>query len=176
MTTRRAAAWILLFAVLAFAGAGGLNLIGRSSDGLPKAGSSELAKVVRVIDGDTVELRLGGKLRTVRYIGIDTPETVKPGELVQCFGKAASAYNRRLVEGKTVRLEVGRERSDRYGRLLGYIYLLDAHDTMVNASLVGSGYARTLTIAPNTRFAQRFAALQRKAQARNAGLWRACPR
>ena len=103
-----------------------------------------------MVDGDTVEVRLGDVQRTVRYIGVDTPETVKPGEPVQCFGKQASAFNERLVEGRRVRLEVGRERTDRYGRLLAYVYVRGHGDAFVNAELLRPGYARTLAIPPNT--------------------------
>src|SRR6187402_943959 len=86
--------------------------------------------VTRVVDGDTVEVRLGGRTEDVRYIGVDTPETVKPGAPVDCFGPQASAFNHRLVEGRRVRLVLGVERRDVYGRLLAYAYL---GDRFVNA-------------------------------------------
>jgi micrococcal nuclease len=113
--------------------------------------------------------------RTIRYIGVDTPETVKPGEPVQCFGEAASAFNHRLVGGRRVRLELGRERFDRYGRLLAYVFLDGRAGLLVNAELLRRGYARTLTIAPNTDRAKRFARLARIARRSGLGLWRACP-
>src|SRR5919106_2430176 len=91
------------------------------------------ALVTRVVDGDTVEVRIAGGRDEVRYIGIDTPETVKPGEPVQCFGHRASAANRRLVEGRRVRLVFDRERRDVYGRLLAYVYV---RGRFVNAELV----------------------------------------
>ena len=80
------------------------------------------ARVVRVIDGDTIEVSIDGAEEDVRYIGVDTPETVKPGAPVQCYGPQASAANHRLVEGRTVRLVFDRERRDAYGRLLAYVY------------------------------------------------------
>src|SRR5712691_1165678 len=80
------------------------------------------AYVTRVIDGDTVEVSIAGRDDEVRYIGIDTPETVKPGTPIQCFGPEASALNHRLVEGGRVRLVFDRERRDVYGRLLAYVY------------------------------------------------------
>jgi micrococcal nuclease len=134
----------------------------------------EVARVVRVVDGDTIAVRLHGRRERVRYIGVDTPESVKPGTPVQCFAHAASAANARLVAGREVRLVLDRERRDRYGRLLAYVYRL-ADGRFVNAELVRAGYAHTLTIPPNDRFASRFAALQAAARRRGRGLWRACP-
>jgi micrococcal nuclease len=176
MSWRRALVWILLFALLAIAGVRGLER-GKRSSGAPGAGATVDATIERVVDGDTVVAALKGESgqRRLRYIGVDTPETVKPGEPVQCFGKAASTFNRGLVEGRHVHLQIGRERFDRYGRLLAYVYLNDARGTSVNATLVARGYARTLAIPPNTKFAARFAALQSRARALNLGLWRACP-
>jgi micrococcal nuclease len=126
-----------------------------------------------VVDGDTVAVRIDGADQRVRYIGVDTPETVKPGTPVQCFGKAASAYNHRLVDGQSVRLHFDAERHDRYGRLLAYVYR--ARDGLfVNAALVRGGYATTLTIPPNTAHATQFATLERRARQRHRGLW-SCP-
>ena len=85
-----------------------------------------LARVERVVDGDTILVRIDGRRERVRYIGIDTPESVKPGARVQCFGKAAAAANRRLVAGREVRLAYDAEARDRYGRLLAYVYRGDA--------------------------------------------------
>lgn len=129
------------------------------------------ALVTRAIDGDTVEVRIGGRAEEVRYIGVDTPETVKPGTPVQCFGPRASAFNHRLVEGRRVRLVLGAERRDVYGRLLAYVYL---GRRFVNAALVRRGLARSLTIPPNDRFAPLFRSLELAAGRRGAGLWRAC--
>jgi micrococcal nuclease len=130
--------------------------------------------VTRVVDGDTIHVLTGGQDEPVRYIGIDTPESVKPGTPVQCFAKAASAENERLVSGRHVRLVYDAERRDRYGRLLAYVYT-EAHPSVfVNASLVRAGYARTLTIPPNVRYAERFAALARTAREHGKGLWRRC--
>jgi micrococcal nuclease len=136
-------------------------------------GSAEAGTVTRVVDGDTIHVSLGGQDETVRYIGVDTPESVKPGTPVQCFAKAASAANERLVDGRRVRLSFDAERRDRYGRLLAYVYRAD-DDAFVNARLVQDGYARTLTIPPNVHFAGRFAALARSAREQRRGLWRAC--
>ena len=132
---------------------------------------SASALVTRVVDGDTVEVRLDGKTEDVRYIGVDTPETVKPGAPVDCFGPQASAFNHRLVERRRVRLVFGVEPHDQYGRLLAYVYL---GDRFVNAELVRRGLAETLTIPPNDRFAARFKRLEIAAARAGRGLWGAC--
>jgi micrococcal nuclease len=138
-----------------------------------EAGFPREARVVRVVDGDTIKVAAGGRRDVVRYIGIDTPESVKPNTPVQCFAKAASAANRRLVDGQAVRLVPGAEQRDRYGRLLAYVYRV--HDgVFVNARLVRDGYARTLAISPNTRFATRFSVLQNLAKSEGRGLWARC--
>jgi micrococcal nuclease len=144
--------------------------------------------VVRAVDGDTLEVRLdGGELETVRLIGVDTPETVKPDTPVQCFGPAASRFEHRVAEGRRVRLLPGVEPRDVYGRLLAYVWLQpdgprvsdnpgrDAQrERFLNAALVRRGLARTLTIPPNDGFAERFAALERRAARVPTGLWAAC--
>jgi micrococcal nuclease len=176
MSSRTAAFWVGVFLLLAFAGGGGLDLLGSDDSGSNRA--DLVGRVVRVVDGDTVKVRLqhGRGTRTVRYIGVDTPETVKPGVSVQCYGEQASAFNERLVEGRRVRLEIGRERTDRYGRLLAYVYLRGSGSPFVNGELVRRGYARTLAIPPNTDRAGRFAVLERRAKNDHRGLWQACKR
>ncbi len=132
---------------------------------------SATAYVVRAVDGDTIEVKLDGHREDVRYIGVDTPETVKPGTPVQCFGPRAHHFNSRLVTHRRVRLVAGEERRDVYGRLLAYVYL---GGRFVNAELARRGLARTLTIPPNDRFARRFKRLQAKAARVGRGLWGAC--
>jgi len=129
------------------------------------------AYVTRVIDGDTIEVSIDGRDDEVRYIGIDTPETVKPGTPIQCFGPQASAFNHRLVEGRAVRLVFDSERRDVYGRLLAYVYV---GQRFVNARLVALGYARTLTIPPNDTHAGLFHRLARAAGLSGRGLWGSC--
>lgn len=129
------------------------------------------AYVLRAVDGDTIEVRLDGEREDVRYIGIDTPETVKPGTPVQCFGPQAHHFNAHLVTHRQVRLVFGVERRDVYGRLLAYVYL---GDRFVNAELARRGLARTLTIPPNDRYAERFKRLQIAAARAGRGLWSAC--
>ena len=141
-------------------------------DGPNEGPASVEAFVARVVDGDTIEARIGGRLEDVRYIGVDTPETVKPDTPVQCFGPRASSFNHGLVERQTVRLVFGAERHDVYGRLLAYVYL---RRRFVNAMLVRRGLARSLTIPPNNRFAPLFRGLELRAARAGRGLWGACP-
>lgn len=138
-----------------------------------EASAPDTGPVTRVVDGDTIHVQVGGVREKVRYIGVDTPETVKPGTPVECFGKAASAENARLVEGERVRLEPGAEARDRYGRLLAYVYR-ERDGRFVNAELVRGGFASPLTIPPNVEHADDFARLSRKARRAGRGLWSAC--
>jgi micrococcal nuclease len=137
----------------------------------PEPPPAAWAYAIRAVDGDTTEVRLDGRREDVRYIGVDTPETVKPGTPVQCFGPRAHRYNSRLVAGRRVRLVFGVERRDVYGRLLAYVRV---GGTLVNAELVRRGLARTLTIPPNDRFAARFRHLERRAALAGRGLWGTC--
>src|SRR3954451_12319572 len=165
MSTRRALVLVAAFALAAVA---------MWRPPIPGAASTQEDGVVtRVVDGDTIHVALGGADETVRYIGIDTPESVKPNTPVQCFAEAASAANRRLVDGRRVVLTFDAERRDRYGRLLAYVRRA-GDGVFVNEQLVRDGYARTLTIPPNVRFAERFAGLARQARDDGRGLWHAC--
>jgi micrococcal nuclease len=127
--------------------------------------------VTRVVDGDTVEAQIEGEIEDVRLIGVDTPETVKPGEPGECFGPQASRFAHGLLAGERVRFVFGAERRDPYGRLLAYAYL---DGRFVNATLVRRGLARTLTIPPNDRFAPRLRRLELAAARAGRGLWGAC--
>ena len=130
-------------------------------------------RVVRVADGDTIRVALRGRVERVRYIGIDTPESVKPDTPVQCYAHRAAAENARLVAGRRVRLVLDVETHDRFGRLLAYVYR-EEDGLFVNEALVRGGFARTLTVPPNVRYARRFAALARQARRAGRGLWSAC--
>jgi micrococcal nuclease len=133
------------------------------------------AVVVKVVDGDTLDLDLSGSTVRVRLLGIDTPETVDENRPVQCFGHEASNYLAQLLpRGSTVRLERDVEARDRYGRLLAYLYRVD-DGLFVNAALIEGGYATTLSIAPNTMRARDFEVLRVQAQRDKRGLWGACP-
>ena len=159
-------------AVLVLAGLAGRSVIGGGGGAGP--GGATDATVVRVVDGDTIRVRLAsGAVERVRYIGVDTPESVKPGTPVQCYAEAASAFNRRLVSGRTVRLVGDVEARDRYGRLLAYVYRRP-DGLFVNAELARQGYARPLTIPPDVRFADRFRVLSDAARRAGKGLWAAC--
>jgi micrococcal nuclease len=165
-------AWILLFAALAAVGGGVVSLGGDKSDG-SRSGGTLSGRVTKIVDGDTIHVALGGRDEKVRYIGMDTPETHKPGTPVQCFGRAASAYNARLLEGRSVDLRTDAETRDRYGRLLAYVYRRP-DGLFVNAELVRRGFATILTIPPNVAHADEFLRLQRAARSAGRGLWSAC--
>lgn len=126
------------------------------------------AQVSRVIDGDTIEVSIGGNLYKIRYIGIDAPETVAPNTPVQQMGKEASAANKSLVEGKTVILEKDVSETDRYGRLLRYVFV---GDLFVNAELVQRGFAKVSTYPPDVKYQSLFLQMQQEARAAGRGLW-----
>ncbi len=134
-------------------------------------GDSATVQVVRVIDGDTIQVCcvFGDRVK-VRYIGVDTPETHHPMRGVEPYGMEAAEANRKLVDGKTVRLEFDVQQLDRYGRTLAYVYLEDG--TFVNAWLVENGYAMVMTIPPNIKHQDLFLKLQREAREARRGLWR----
>jgi micrococcal nuclease len=134
----------------------------------PAPGTLE-GMVVRVVDGDTIHVRLGDRVQKVRYIGMNTPEVHHPTKGEEPGGREASEVNRQLVAGKTVRLELDVQERDRYGRLLAYVWV---GDVMVNAELVRLGYAQVMTIPPNVRHQQTFVKLQREAREAGRGLWR----
>ena len=125
--------------------------------------------VTRVIDGDTIEIEGGKK---VRYIGIDTPETVDPRKPIQCFGVEASNKNKELVEGKRVRLEKDVSETDKYERLLRYVYV---GELFVNDYLARQGYAYAYTYPPDVKYSEQFVQAQKEARENNRGLWKTCP-
>jgi micrococcal nuclease len=135
--------------------------------------NSEGVLITKVVDGDTVEIEGGFK---VRLLGVDTPETVDPRRPVGCFGKEASNRVKALLSNKRVTLEKDVSETDKYGRLLRYIYLpLDNGQTLfVNDYLIREGYAKVLTIPPNVGFAEQFLEAQRQARENNRGLWGSC--
>jgi len=128
-----------------------------------------VVRVSRVIDGDTIEIEGGER---VRYIGMNTPETVDPRRPVQCFGKEASNKNKELVEGKNVRLEKDISERDKYGRLLRYVFL---GDQFINLELVNEGYAYADTFPPDVKHQEEFLNAQRAARNAKRGLWAECP-
>lgn len=140
-----------------------------SADAMPGTGIVE-----RVIDGDTIDVRIGGRQERVRLIGIDTPEIATPDHAGECYGPEASRYSAALIPpGTRVRLQrdvVGR---DDYGRLLAYVFLTD-DDVLVNERIVAAGFARTLNIEPNSAYRRRFVEAAIAAERSSLGLWSGC--
>ncbi len=153
---------------LVLSGCGGRNAA--STDSLEEPN----AEVVRVVDGDTIVVEAGGIEENVRLIGIDTPETVKPGTPVECFGKQASDRTKELLpEGTAVLLERDVEARDRYDRLLAYIHRAE-DGLFVNLALVEDGYAQPATYPPNVAHTDEFVAAGREAREQDRGLWGEC--
>jgi micrococcal nuclease len=125
--------------------------------------------VVRVVDGDTIHVKIGDRVETVRYIGVNTPEVHHPRRGEEPGGREATAINRQLVAGKQVRLELDVQERDRYRRMLAYVWI---GEVMINAELVRLGYAQVMTIPPNVRHQALFVKLQRDARDARRGLWR----
>jgi micrococcal nuclease len=165
---RRALLTILLAPVVA--AMAGCGLIDRGGAAPPGE-----ATVVRVVDGDTLDVRVGRRAETARLLGVDTPETVEPGAPVDCYGPEASDRTKELLPaGTEVRMERDVEARDRYGRLL--VYVVRARDDLfVNRSLLAEGYARPLSIAPNEAHRAELARAASEARAARRGLWGACP-
>jgi len=126
------------------------------------------AIVLHVDDGDTIDVRIDGRVERIRYIGIDAPEVAHDGLGAAPGGEAAAQLNRALVAGHRVKLEFDRETRDRYGRLLAYVW---TDDIMVNLEMIRRGYARALTIKPNVRYAGRIARAEAMARSARLGLW-----
>ncbi len=135
-------------------------------------GSDDFYVAVKVIDGDTIEAEKNGQRLKIRYIGVDTPESVKPDSPVECYGKEAMEFNKSLVLGKKIRIESDVTDTDKYGRKLRYVYLEDGR--MVNEILLEEGYARILTIPPNVKYVDKFREAEKKARENERGLWGKC--
>ena len=140
------------------------------------------AVVVHVVDGDTVDVRLGARRERVRLIGVDAPEahdseklerdarrTHRSKAAIEAMGRRASEFTARRLQNEAVGLELDVERRDRYGRLLAYLWLPDG--TLFNADILHAGYAHVLTIPPNVRYASHFRAIEREARLAGRGLW-----
>lgn len=123
-------------------------------------------RVKRVIDGDTVELASGER---VRYIGVNAPESVDPRKKAECFGKEAAKFNQELVEGNVIRLERDISNRDKYGRLLRFVYLEDG--TLVNEILVREGYASVATYPPDVAKKDMLRGAEQEARDEKRGLW-----
>lgn len=132
---------------------------------------SETYSVVRVVDGDTIEVEINGTKESIRFIGIDTPETVDPRKPVQCFGREASAKTKSLLEGRSVRLEADSSQGerDKYNRLLRYVFLPDG--THINDLLIRQGYAHEYTYNLPYKYQAQFKQAEQEARAAKRGLW-----
>lgn len=136
---------------------------------------ADLATIVKVVDGDTVVVKIQNKIETLRLIGVDTPETVHPTKGVECFGPQASGFTKMFLEpGLMVKLLRDIEPRDRYQRLLVYLFLPDGK--FFNQMLVEQGFARTLNIEPNSAFSEQLASHESSARNRRVGLWLSCER
>lgn len=124
---------------------------------------------MRIVDGDSITIRIGTRTETVRYIGMNTPELHHPTKGEQPGGREAAKANGQLVEGQTVRLELDVQGRDPYGRMLAYVYV---GDIMVNAELVAQGFAQVMTVHPNVKHQELFLKLEREARFLHLGLWR----
>uniref|UniRef100_UPI002ADD3D9C thermonuclease family protein n=1 Tax=Thermoflexus sp. TaxID=1969742 RepID=UPI002ADD3D9C len=132
------------------------------ADCVPPGRPVQQARLVRVLDGDTIEVEIEGRAYRVRYIGVNTPERGQP------FYAEATAANRALLEGKPLRLVRDVSETDRYGRLLRYVF---AGEVFVNRALVEGGYAQAMTVPPDVSCAEAFRAAEREARSAGRGLW-----
>ena len=152
----------------------GLGLISpKSSDQKPVENTTAGLLVTHVVDGDTIEIESGEK---IRLLGVDTPETVDPRRPVGCFGKEASNKLKSLLEGKRVYLEKDFSERDKYNRLLRFVYLPleNGEKLFVNDYLIREGFAKVLTMPPDVKFTERFLQAQTEARVNSRGLWGSC--
>lgn len=128
--------------------------------------------VESVSDGDTIVVNMSGDLETIRFIGVDTPETQHPNKPVQCFGKAASQFTTSLLKDQEVRLEAdpASDNRDRYGRLLRYVYY---QDELINLKLIREGYGFAYVAFPHSKLDE-FTKAEKEARSNSAGLWDGC--
>jgi len=146
------------------------DFVDRLLTALQMQSQPDQATVTRVVDGDTIVVNIAGSEYRVRYIGVDTPESTTKQE---CYGREATYFNRRLVNGQTVRLERDVSETDRFGRLLRYVYLPNGE--MVNEVLVREGYALVRSFPPDVKYQERLRAAEREARLARRGLWADCP-
>lgn len=135
-----------------------------------KAEADKYYEVVRIVDGDTIIVKMGSKNERVRLIGVNTPESVKPNTAVEKYGKEASKFTKKLLEKQKVRLEFDVQQRDKYSRLLAYVYLTNGK--MVNKILLQEGYAQVMTVPPNVKYQKEFVKLQKNARKEKKGLWK----
>ena len=169
---------LVLGAIIAACVGGPVAAPSSSSSSSPHAGDraptgpTEDARVVRVVDGDTLIVDRGSGDERLRYIGIDAPESVKPDTPVEFMGREAALANAALVEGRTVVLERDVSDRDRFGRLLRYVWLREGSDwRLVNLELVAQGYAQAVSFPPDVRRQDALRDAEASARAAGAGLW-----
>lgn len=134
-----------------------------------EAPATDTCQVVRCKDGDTVVVKFNtGEEDTVRFIGVDTPETVKEGTPVQFYGPEASDFTKNQLTGKVIKLEYDEELRDQYDRLLAYVWV---DSQLFNETLAAEGYARVKTYQPNDKYQERLERAQYNAQQTGKGLW-----
>lgn len=149
------------------------NISSTRAEDIAKAKSAEESQVIRVVDGDTIIVAANHKPETVRLIGINTPETVKPNSPIECYGPEASKHTKELLTDKIVRLESDptQDNKDKYSRLLRYVFL---ENTNINEELIKDGYAREYTYKIPYQYQKAFRADQKTAKKNKLGLWGAC--
>ena len=165
---------LLIIAAIGLYFFGGQNLLDQQDNSGFIVGT-----VTRVVDGDTAEITVDGTKRRLRFLGVDTPETVHPNKPVQFFGPEASAFTKQTLTGKRVWLEYDKSPQDRYGRHLAYIWTAKPTNItdetirrdMFNARLLLGGYAKVMIIKPNNRYAKQFVAYEAEARNARKGVW-----
>ncbi|MBI2022099.1 thermonuclease family protein [Candidatus Daviesbacteria bacterium] len=153
--------------------------LGENTPASPSDGQEQAEyRVTKVIDGDTIEIDDSGQPKKLRYIGVNTPETVDPRKAVECFGKEASNENKRLIEGQKVILEKDVSETDRFDRFLRYVFLKldDGSLLFINDYLVRQGFAYASTYPPDVKYQEKFAEAEKEARDNNRGLWSKCQR
>lgn len=155
------------------------NNVLSESTSLPveKGNQKEQGRVIRAIDGDTLEIEYQGKATKLRYIGINAPESVDPRRGTQCFGKESAKENQRLTENKLVYLVRDISDTDKFGRLLRYVYLKldDGQFLFINDYLVREGFATNYTYPPDVSYSEQFKLAEKEARENKRGLWGNCP-
>ena len=166
---------LLLFAVIVITNLGSGIDAGSMIPEIKDEGRMLRGKVIRVIDGDTLEVRTAQGKEKVRMLGIDTPETVRPGVAVECGGPEASAFMKRLAEGTSVCLitDPTQDERDRYDRLLAYV-LPSFGEVSYQQRILAAGWAEVYVYGRKFRRHAAFAKAQEKARAKGAGVWSAC--
>lgn len=134
----------------------------------PQPDPYQAGEVTKVVDGDTIEVNIDGKIEKVRLLLVDTPETVHPNKPVQPFGKEASDFTKELLLDKQVKLEKDKEDRDRYGRLLRYVYV---DDKSIQEQLLEKGLARLVVYPPNNKYEEKYREIQDQAKNKKMGIW-----